>query len=44
VRLCEWAKENEKNPYDYIKMSVQKRLIGEEIIHRKFKKEGVTSF
>jgi hypothetical protein len=43
ARLCEWAKENEEDPHEYVEIIVQERLIGEEIIHREFKEEGVTS-
>ncbi|PKY61834.1 hypothetical protein RhiirA4_487363 [Rhizophagus irregularis] len=43
ARMCEWAKENEEDPHEFMEMTVRERLIGEEIIRRKFEDEGETS-
>ncbi|RGB27758.1 hypothetical protein C1646_768706 [Rhizophagus diaphanus] len=43
VRLCEWEKENEEVPHEYVEMTVRERLIGEEINHHKFEDKGEMS-
>ena len=42
-RMCGWAEELEEDPKEYMDMKVRERLIGEEIIRRSLKDEGVTS-
>ncbi|PKK56904.1 hypothetical protein RhiirC2_799071 [Rhizophagus irregularis] len=41
--MCGWAIETEDDPKKYMESTVQKRLIGEEIIRHSFEKDGIIS-
>jgi len=43
IQMYSYTKEVEKIPNEYMNMTVCKRLIGEEIIHRSLENKGATS-
>ncbi|PKY56851.1 hypothetical protein RhiirA4_477442 [Rhizophagus irregularis] len=43
ARMCEYARGEDEDPREHMEMTVRERLIGEEIIRRKFEDEGETS-
>ncbi|GES94252.1 hypothetical protein GLOIN_2v1765707 [Rhizophagus clarus] len=42
-RMYGYAKDEKEDPNEYMDMTVRERLIGEEIIRREFKDDGITS-
>ncbi|CAG8487364.1 23155_t:CDS:10 [Cetraspora pellucida] len=42
TRMCSYAKKTEKNPSEYMDMTMQKRLISEEIIHHSLEENKIT--
>ncbi|PKY30168.1 hypothetical protein RhiirB3_447115 [Rhizophagus irregularis] len=43
ARMCEYARGDDEDPHEHMEMTVRERLIGEEIIRRKYEDEGETS-
>jgi len=43
-QMCDYAKEVKEDSNEYIDMTIQERLIGEEIIRRSLEGDGITSF
>ena len=41
--MCDYAKELEDNPHEYMNMTVRERLIVKEVIRQDLENEGVTS-